>query len=54
MDGKPTNVLVLPEEELLGPKCKLYATKELWDAAYEADYERKVRLYEDTEAGRLT
>jgi hypothetical protein len=41
MDGSPTEVGVFPEDELLGPNCKLYATAELWHEAYEKDCKQR-------------
>jgi hypothetical protein len=43
-DGGPTNLGVMKESELLGPDVKLYATAELWNAAYEKDsYRQRAR-----------
>ena len=53
VDGKPTNVLVLLRRNSLVQSANSTQPKSCGDAAYEADYERKVRLYEDTEAGRM-
>ena len=42
-DGSPTEVKALGEYKLLGPRCKLYLTREDWDRAAEKNDLRKAR-----------
>ncbi len=43
MDGGPTEVMVMSEQQLLGDKVKLYASEELWRIGAEKQQRREQR-----------